>query len=262
MLTTRKAARFRERSELPDFLLQVSTVTSQTLDLDELLAKVCEIVKRAIPGELLAVLLYSEKRRELRIRYAVGHHKEVVRTWSIPLGQGITGTAALRREPVLVADVRSDPRYLNGAEAVRTELAVPMIARRKLVGVIDMQSTRPNAFTAQDRALLLLIAEQVAISIDNARLYRRVERQNRLKKLASILQESSSKADPYEPGATGSERTPRSGLPEGIRNRDPSIHWLHRPNHVFQGRTPLEVIGSNPEAVEIELTRIDHGVYI
>jgi RNA polymerase sigma-70 factor (ECF subfamily) len=39
-------------------------------------------------------------------------------------------------------------------------------------------------------------------------------------------------------------------------------HWLHRPNHVFQGRTPLEAIGSDPEAVEIELTRIDHGVYI
>src|ERR1022692_3307405 len=180
MLTTRKAVRFRERSELLDFLLEVSTVTSQTLDLDELLANVSEIVKRVIPGELFAILLYSEKRRELRIRYALGHREEVVQNWSIPLGQGITGTAALTREPVLVGDVR-------------TELAVPMIARRKLVGVIDMQSTRPNAYTEQDRALLRLIAARVAISIDNARLYWRVERQNRtLKALASISQEFSS----------------------------------------------------------------------
>ncbi len=196
MISTRKAVRFRERSELLDFLLEVSSVTSQTLDLDELLANVSEIVKRVIPGELLAILLYSEKRRELRIRYAVGHREEVVQNWSIPLGQGITGTAALTREPVLVADVRSDPRYLNAVEAVRTELAVPMIARRRLVGVIDMQSTRPNAYTEQDRALLRLIAARVAISIDNARLYWRVERQNRtLKALASISQEFSSILD-------------------------------------------------------------------
>ncbi|MGA2594942.1 MAG: GAF domain-containing SpoIIE family protein phosphatase, partial [Bryobacteraceae bacterium] len=185
-----------ERSELLDFLLEVSAVTSETLDLDELLANVSEIVKRVIHCELFAILLYSEKRRELRIRYALGHREDVVQNWSIGLGQGITGTAALTREPVLVGDVRSDPRYLNAVEAVRTELAVPMIARRKLVGVIDVQSTRPNAYTEHDRALLRLIAARVAISIDNARLYWRVERQNRtLKALAAISQEFSSILD-------------------------------------------------------------------
>ena len=196
MTGTRNPIPFRERSELLDFLLEVSSVTAQTLDLDELLANVSEIVKRVIPGELFAILLYSEKRRELRIRYALGHREEVVQNWSIPLGQGITGAAALTREPVLVADVRSDPRYLNAVEAVRTELAVPMIARRRLVGVIDVQSTQPNAYTEQDRALLRLIAARVAIAIDNARLYWRVERQNRtLKALASISQEFSSILD-------------------------------------------------------------------
>jgi sigma-B regulation protein RsbU (phosphoserine phosphatase) len=196
MTATRKAIRFRERSELLDFLLEVAAVTSETLDLDELLANVSEIVKRVIPCELLAILLYSEKRRDLRIRYALGHRQEVVENWSIPLGQGITGAAALSREPVLVGDVHSDPRYLNAVEAVRTELAVPMVARRRLVGVIDVQSTRPNAYTEHDRALLRLIAARVAIAIDNARLYWRVERQNRtLKALAAISQELSSILD-------------------------------------------------------------------
>ena len=196
MLATGKTIRFRERSELLDFLLEVAAVTSETLDLDDLLANVSEIVKRVIPCELLAILLYSEKRRELRIRYALGHREDVVRTWSIELGQGITGTAALTREPVMAGDVRSDPRYLNSVEAVRSELAVPMIARRRLVGVIDVQSTRLNAYGEQDRALLRLIAARVAIAIDNARLYWRVERQNRtLKALASISQEFSSILD-------------------------------------------------------------------
>jgi Protein of unknown function (DUF2384) len=88
-----------------------------------------------------------------------------------------------------------------------------------------------------------------------------------------------SKANP----ATGPEQTPWSGLADGTRNGGSSSfghdavlahafetfgspekanHWLHRPNHIFQGRTPLEVIENDPQAVEIELTRIDYGVYI
>ena len=95
-----------------------------------------------------------------------------------------------------MGDVRNDPRYLNTVDAVRTELAVPMTARGKLVGVIDLQSTRLNAYTEYDRALLRLIAARVGIAIDNARLYRRVERQNRtLKTLANISREFSSILD-------------------------------------------------------------------
>src|ERR1700757_3835402 len=114
MAAPRKApVRFRERSELLDFLLEVSAATAQTLDLDQLLANVAEIVQKVLPYDLFAILLYSEKRRDLRIRYGVGHREEVVRNLSLALGEGITGTAAARREPILVSDVRNDPRYLN-----------------------------------------------------------------------------------------------------------------------------------------------------
>ena len=195
--TPRKSSvRFRERSELLDFLLEATTATANTLDLDELLSNVADIVKKVIPYELFAILLYSEKRQDLRIRFAVGHREEVIRNLSIALGQGITGTAAAQREPILVPEVRADPRYLNALDAVRSELAVPMLARNMLVGVIDVQSTREKAYTEYDRALLRLIASRVASSIDNARLYRRVERQNRtLRTLARISQEFASILD-------------------------------------------------------------------
>jgi sigma-B regulation protein RsbU (phosphoserine phosphatase) len=120
----------------------------------------------------------------------------VVRNVAIALGEGITGTAAARREPLLVGDVRNDPRYLNAMDAVRTELAVPMTVRNKLVGVIDLQSTRLNAYSEYDRALLRLIGARVAVAIVNARLYHRVERQNRtLRTLADISREFSSILD-------------------------------------------------------------------
>jgi len=188
-----RKARFYERSELLDFLLEVSAVTSQTLDLDELLANVGDIVRKVLHTDLFAILLYSDRRQSLSIRYAVGHREELVRNLRIGLGEGLVGTAAQRREPVLVADVRSDPRYLSAVDAVRAELAVPMIARQKLVGVIDVQSTREGAYGEYDRSMLRLIAARVATAIDNARLFRRADRQYRtLRTLSRISQEFTS----------------------------------------------------------------------
>src|SRR5690242_8663474 len=129
----RAEMRFRERAELLDFLLEVSEVTSETLDLDQLLANVAEIVKEVIPHDLFAILLYSEKTRGMRVRYAIGHRDEIVRSLTIQLGEGITGTAAATRQPLLVQDVRSDPRYLIALDAVRAELAVPMLDRKSVV---------------------------------------------------------------------------------------------------------------------------------
>ncbi len=194
MKSTPKAqVRFRERAELLDFLLEVSAVTAETLDLDRLLGNVAEIVKDVVPHELFAILLYNEKTRTLRMRYSIGHRDEVAKNLTIGMGEGLVGTAAGSRQPILVHDVRQDPRYLNALDAVRAELAVPMLVRSKLVGVIDLQSTREHAFSVQDRSLLVLIASRVATAIDNARLYRRVERQNRtLRVLAHLSQEFSS----------------------------------------------------------------------
>ncbi|HEX3685479.1 MAG TPA: GAF domain-containing protein [Bryobacteraceae bacterium] len=194
MATPRKTqVRFRERADLLDFLLEVSAVTAETLDLDRLLANVADIAKDVIPHELFAILLYHERTRTLKMRYSRGHRDEVAKSLAIRLGEGITGATAALRQPILVRDVRTDPRYLNALDAVRAELSVPMLARGKLVGVIDLQATRLNAFSEQDRALLALIASRVGGAIDNARLYRRVERQNRtLRVLAHLSQEFSS----------------------------------------------------------------------
>src|SRR4051794_7920955 len=97
-----KGGRFRERAELLDFLLEVSQLTSETLDLDQLLANVAEIVMEVIPYDLFAILLYSEKTRGLRIRHSIGHRSEITRNLTIQLGEGLTGTAAATRQPVMV----------------------------------------------------------------------------------------------------------------------------------------------------------------
>ncbi|MEJ7605959.1 MAG: GAF domain-containing protein [Bryobacteraceae bacterium] len=161
MLTRKQGAQFQERAELLDFLLEVSTVTGETLDLDRLLPAVANFVNTVIPHEVFAILLYSERNQGLQIRYARGHRDEVVRSLVIPVGEGVTGIAAATRQAILVNDVQSDPRYLPALDAVRSELAVPMYARGKLVGVIDIQSTRKHAFSEQDSSLLRLLSRRV-----------------------------------------------------------------------------------------------------
>jgi len=187
---------FQDRSELLDFLLEVAEATTSTLDLDELMKTVAGIVRRVVPYELFAILLYSEKRHGLKVRFSIGHPRHSGQELVIPLGEGITGAAAASRQPVLVGDVRNDPRYIPTLDAVRSELAVPMVARGRLVGVIDVQSTRLQAFQPEHAHILQLIASRVAAAIDNARLYRRVLRHNQtLRILADLARTVSSTLD-------------------------------------------------------------------
>ena len=188
--------RFKDRSELLDFLLEVSSAASSTLDLDALLKSLGEFIRRAVPCDVAAILLYSERVRGLRVRYSIGLHQDRVEDLVIPLDEGITGVAASARMPVNVGDVRADPRYIPVLDAMRSELAIPMMLRNRLVGVIDMQSVKLNAFSNEDSALLQLVASRVASSLMNARLFRRVERQNRtLRTLSHVSQEFSSILD-------------------------------------------------------------------
>ncbi len=189
-------SRFRQREELLDFLLEVTSLASETLDLDELLANVGRLIKGAVSADIFAILLYHESVKKLRIRYAIGHRPEVVRSFELELGEGITGWAAKTRKPIRVDDVRLDERYINSLDPVKSELAIPMMAGGRLVGVIDLESTEVGTYSAEDQALVSLIATRVAYAIDHARLHRRLKRNNRtLKTLSSLAQEFSAILD-------------------------------------------------------------------
>ncbi|MBM3796262.1 MAG: GAF domain-containing protein [Acidobacteria bacterium] len=185
--------RFKDRSELLDFLLEVSTVVSSTLDLDTMLDRIIQIVRNAIHFDIGTILLYSEAYGGLRVRRSVGLDPELVKELTIPLREGITGVSAATRQPVNSGDVRNEPRYLPIVDAVRSELAVPLFVQDRIVGVIDLQSTGLNAFTNEDVQLIQLIASRVIYAITNARKYRRMDRQNRtLRTLSQLSQEFSS----------------------------------------------------------------------
>ncbi len=192
----KERVRFEERADLLDFLLEISSLTSQTLDLDRLLAEVAAIIKQAVPHDLFAIFLYNDRQKSLSLRHGIGHREELVKNLRLGLGEGIVGTVAATRQPLLVPDVRQDARYLASLDAVRSEMAVPMVARGKLVGVIDLQATRDAFNSEKDLALLSIIGSRVAFAIENARLHRRLQRNNQtLRTLADLARELSSLLD-------------------------------------------------------------------
>ena len=137
----------RDRAKLLAFLVEAShRVGESAVDLDKLVRVVAQLTRRVVDCEIVTVLLTAGEENLLKIRHSDGLSDEVVASAKIPFGQGITGAAAEERKPVLANDVSKDSRYIRVLDSVRSEMAIPLIARGKTVGVIDLQSPVPSAF--------------------------------------------------------------------------------------------------------------------
>jgi len=163
--------------QVEPLLLEVADVVNTTLDLDTTLRRVAEVVRKVIDYEIFAILLLNEKTQELRVRFQVGYPREVAERARIKVGQGVTGRAAQIREAVLVDDVTKQDGYIAAVPNVRSELAIPLILKGRLIGVIDLEARAPGYFTDEHRRLLTLIASRMAVGIENAQLYTRTTRQ-------------------------------------------------------------------------------------
>ncbi len=158
------------------YLANLADALNTTLDLQTLLNRTSELVRAIINYRIFAILLLNDRTHELRMRFQIGHTKEVERM-RFPLGKGVVGQVALTRQPILLNDVTSFPDYLSANPDVRSELAVPLIAKNRLIGVMDLESEHAGYFRAEHLHLLTLTASRIAQAIENARLYTRVSRQ-------------------------------------------------------------------------------------
>jgi len=160
-------------------LLEVADVVNTTLDLDTTLRRVAELVRKVIDYEIFAILLLNEKAQELRFRFQTGYPREYTDRVRIKVGQGVTGRAAQLRQAVLVEDVTKEDGYIEAIPNVRSELAVPLVVKNRVIGVIDLEAREAGYFTEEHRRLLTLIGSRMAVGIENAQLYTRTTRQAR-----------------------------------------------------------------------------------
>ena len=157
-------------------LNEVSRETSSILDVEALLRRAAEQTKRVIDYQILSIMLYDEEQKAFRHRVDVKHGHHVQGKLRAAASEGIVGAAATLKEPVLVPDVTKDPRYLVANPETRSELAIPMIHKGKVIGVLDLESPQVNYFTEDHVQTLSILAANLAVSLENARLYERVAR--------------------------------------------------------------------------------------
>ncbi len=151
-------------------LYDASQAVLSTFDLDEVLSQILCIMRDYFHLQHVAILLMDPETQTLRPRTHAGWNKYSEKT-CLPLGRGLVGTAAKLRRPIYAPDVSHDPRYIPTIPSTRSEIAVPLLVRNEVVGVLDCQSDVPNFFDSDTIDLLTLFSTQASIALQNAQLY-------------------------------------------------------------------------------------------
>jgi sigma-B regulation protein RsbU (phosphoserine phosphatase) len=160
-------------------LNEIARELTSILNLDELLGRIAELLRRLIDFQMFSILLLDASGEKLEHRFSLRFNENVHIKNDIPLGRGLVGQAAETRQAILVPDVSKDPRYIESNPETRSELAVPLIYKDKVIGVLDLEHTRRGFFTEDHRRTMMTLTAQVAIAIENARLYEEIARQER-----------------------------------------------------------------------------------
>jgi signal transduction histidine kinase len=163
-------------SEQPviDALYRISRIVASTEDPREALEGVIDAIMAVLPAESASIELLNPDKNRLQIEVQRGFPKAVQST-ELRLGEGVTGWVALHGRPLNIGDVREDPRYVELDPAIRSELAVPMRTETGLViGVVNIDSSRIGAFTAQHQKILTLLSGEATRSLSRLWLIRQL----------------------------------------------------------------------------------------
>ena len=164
---------YPEQATTLALLYEVSRELTSILDREELLRRVAQRVKKLVNYHVFSVMLWNEKTQRLESVFAMRYGDTIPARMSLPLHQGLTGTAAGERRILRVNDTLEDPRYIKcdiGFDT-RSELVVPLLLQDRLVGVLDLESTEANAFTSEHERMLATLGSYIAIALENARLF-------------------------------------------------------------------------------------------
>ena len=169
-------ARVSRQAQTLEVLNEIAAELASILDLDPLLERVGQLLRRLIDYQMFTVMLLDEKGETLITRYAwrFGYAHAPLRR--IPVNSGLVGAAVREWRLINVPDVRKDPRYLPMNPETRSELIVPLFYKGRIIGVLDLEHTRAGFFNEEHERMLTTLAAQVAIAIENARLYQAVQR--------------------------------------------------------------------------------------
>jgi GAF domain-containing protein len=174
-----------KRAQQLSAVAEISTASSQELDVDKMLSTVVNLTQRQFDLYHAHIFIFNEANEELQI-VACGwkegdEHEGINETVSIPLSkeQSLVARAARTKQAVIVNDVKSEPGWLANKLLPNTaaEMAVPLVVGDRVLGVLDVQADRINAFTTEDANIQTTLASQIATAMQNARSFTQAQKQ-------------------------------------------------------------------------------------
>jgi diguanylate cyclase (GGDEF)-like protein len=170
------SAREERKVEQLNLLINMSALINSTLDVQEIIKYAIEGSTRLLDAEAGSLLFLEEEVGELFFAEAVGEKGEKVKGIKLKTGQGVAGWVAEKGEPVIVHDASSDPRFFDGVDKIsnfvtRNIVCVPLRTKDRILGSIEVINKNSGSFDSDDMLILTALANQVAVAIENARLY-------------------------------------------------------------------------------------------
>ncbi len=201
-----KLKRIDEKGRRLALLSHLSQILNSTLDHKEIRRRAMEAATRLMRAEVGSLLLVNEEKHQLYFEVALGDREEEIKTISLNFGEGIAGWVAQRGKPLVVNSPGKDRRFFKGVDE-RTEfktrniICVPVKVKKKIIGVLEAINKKGKGqFDKEDLSLLTSLADQVAIALDNSRLYQELEEM--FFQTAESLADAIEKRDPYTGGHT------------------------------------------------------------
>lgn len=167
-------------------LFEVSRQLMSPLTLDAVLHDILLALQKVIDFDAGGVYLINEVSGEVESISSIGYEKVLEVDLRMKIGQGVVGWVARTGEPQIVPDTSKDDRYINARPQTKSEMVVPIRLENKLVGVINLESDKPDAFTEESKEILLTFAPQAAISIERAKMHKALLEQKKIEEQLAI----------------------------------------------------------------------------
>ncbi len=231
-------------------LLKANRILASTLDLDKLLSVVLELAADVVQAETGSVLILDEKTNELVFNVTLGTQDKELKTIRLKMGEGIAGWVAKENKPAIVNDPKNDPRWTRRADdktkfVTRSILCVPMVHQGNLLGVVQTINRKGSqGFTPEDQTILEAFAAQVAVAIQNARLFSSLRQEK--EKIEMILAEMTEGAILTDEHGSILVANPSARNLLGLKSSNSSDDKILKVLEAFQLTPPLEIFINSP----------------
>ncbi|MBX3038227.1 MAG: GAF domain-containing protein [Anaerolineales bacterium] len=163
-------------------LHHITSTAASGSTLEEALESAVKGLQVTLGGDRVTILLVDREKKMLEVKASVGYAEDVTAT-NVEIGKGVTGWVAAHRRPLRIRDVNEDPRYIKFSPNTKSELAVPLIYRNEVLGVLNVESEQVDAYTENDEEMLGTLGGSLAAVIANARLFEQIRAQSERERL-------------------------------------------------------------------------------